>query len=156
MKRVLTDRGWSVVFVVVLIISALVVIWSVFGCEVHREPGKPPTYNVDPNKAAQIEAGVEAGISAVEAFAVLWPGAAGLAGALTLALGAWRKAKKNFEVEQTMTRGYYTTTAALVESIEDFKEAHPSEWKKLKAQLGEMGSKSENVIRAIRGLAPKT
>ncbi len=109
--------------------------------------------SADPNTTLAVEGAAEAGVGILQALAVLWPGAAAGAAGLTVALKAWRNAKKNLATSETNSEQYYHATEGLVSAIGHYRNENPERWKKLKVKLeNAIGPEAENVIRAIRGL----
>lgn len=129
----------------------MVPVFFVPGCEELKRAA-----SADPNTATAIEGAAEAGVGILQALAAIWPGAAVGAGALGTALAAWRKAKGKLAASKTEGEAYYHTTQALVLAIDEYREANPDKWIKLKATLeGAIGPEAENIIRALRSLPPK-
>jgi len=126
------------------------------GCIESTDPETGETlYNVDPNTAAKVEVGTEAAVNIATILAAFWPVLLPVAGAGAGALGAWRNMKPKLTEAQTKEELYYKSTASLVSAIETLKVKNPASWEKLKAALA-IGPETENVIRALRGLPPKT
>lgn len=142
----------------ILLISALILLsLPLSGCEVSKDAvtGKK-TVRIDPNAAAKIEGGAEAGVGILNALSVMWPGFAAGAGALTLALREWRKVKGKLTEKQNESDMYYNTTEALVTAIEQYRDENPDKWKKLKEKIEKaVGPGAESIIRAIRELPQK-
>lgn len=85
-----------------------------------------------------------------------WPPAAAIGGILAGLIGMWKKLKPQVTEAQDEAYLNYTVVAALVESIEKWKEGRPDDWAYLKTKLEKaIGPKAEAVIRALRNLPPK-
>lgn len=122
---------------------SVVFILFICGCQANPQTGQA---ELKPDVVAAIDKAAEKTSEQLKiwgpAATAAYPPAAGIVGILGLLVGAWQKRKSNRA---------HGTTAALVSGIEEFKDANPTEWKKLKDRL-HIGPEAENVIRAMRGL----
>lgn len=111
---------------------------------------------VDSNAVAVVEPYAETGIGALGALSGFIPVLAPFA---TLAIGiygTWKKIKPKLTQAQTEATMYHSATESIVVAIEDFKKTYPDKWAELEAKLVKsIGPKTENIIRALRGLGPK-
>ena len=97
---------------------------------------------------------------AVAGASTFWPIAAPIfegIGILLLGIGGtWLKLRRPLTEAQGEAKQFYGVTAALVESIKQWRLERPEDWKYLEEKLSNaIGDKAENVIRALRGLPPK-
>ena len=139
-----------------LLIVLLLVMPTISGCKttINPETGAEQK-QIDPEIAEKVEQGAEAGIAIGSVLSAFMPGLTGIVGIAAGALGAWKKIKPKLTEAQSESRMYYTATESVVTAVDEFKKSNPTEWKKLKSLLEKhLGSKAENVIRAIRGLPP--
>ena len=144
-----------------LIVIGLVLL-PIGGCITGTDPVTgEKTRSLDPN--SPIVKGAETAAQGVAALGPLF-GATGtlIAGIAAGAYGAWKKVKPSLVTAKTQAQHYYAATAATVAGIEEFKELQPEAWsvlgEKISEQLTQQGIDAkvvENVIRGIRGLAPK-
>lgn len=140
---------------------ALVLCIAAFGCKTTKDPVTgEKRYSVDPNDAAVVEAVVEGGAALAPLFG---PIGTAIGGLLLGGLGVWRKVKPDLVKERTKAEHYHATAAATVTALEEFKNASPEEWLRVKklveAQLLKQGVDPlviENIIRGLRGLPPKS
>ncbi len=107
-----------------------------------------------------VDAGETLTPTTVATGSAIWPVLAPIlqvAGGLLAGLFAmWRKLRKPLTEAQGEAKQFYGITAALVESIKQWKLERPDDWEYLEAKIvSAIGSKAENVIRALRGLPPK-
>ena len=133
----------------------MVLLLCVGGCLKTITDGKK-TYSIDPNEAVKYEKPVEDTVNILNAlsplFPVLIPFATGLGGIY----GAYKLQKPKLTKAQSESELYHNTAGSLVAALEKFKETNPNEYAKLKERLVKtIGSDTENVIRALRGLPPK-
>lgn len=111
---------------------------------------------VDPNIATAIESGAQATIGILAILGTLWPVLIPIGTGIGGALVTWRKVKPKLTEAQSEATMYHSATESVVTALEDFKEKYPEGWDKLKAEFTHtIGSNTENIIRAIRGLPPK-
>ena len=143
-----------------MLLLVVLIALCVAGCVESMDPATGETvYNVDPDAAAKVERGVEAGIGVLQALSIFWPELlpAGVVIGLGGALATWRKMKPKLTEAQAREALYFATTEEIVTAIEQYKTDNPAAWKKLGDEIGDkIGPEAENVIRAIRGLKPKT
>ena len=142
---------WSAVFVLFLV-----------GCIESKDPNSVKLYQLDPNskivKAIDVAASqAEIARAVANALSVWVPGAGIVSIGIGWFAGLWRKLNPVLAKASTKAEKFYGTTTALVSAIEDFKTTNPAEWAKISDHLsGVIGPNTENIIRAIRGLPPKT
>ena len=139
------------------LILTICILLAVTGCVTETASDGTKTVRIDAEKAEQFEQGAEAGISIMQALVVVWPGFAVLSATLAGVLGAWRTQKGKLIIAQSETKMYHSVTASLVGAIDDYREAYPANWGKLRTQLADtIGPEGENIIRALRDLPAKT
>ena len=141
-------RKWLLSIVLVLFLA---------GCtKVISEDGEA-TYKINPIISEKIEAPIEATGNLLTALAPVLPyaGTAGLA--LLSALGIYRKTvKPQFEEAKTEANLYHTSMHTVVMIIEDIKKNDKELWLKIEPFFdSKVGTITENLIRALRGLEPK-
>lgn len=144
----------------ILLLAVVMLAMFVGGCQ---KAGTDPNtgevvYVMDSNALKMAETGEQIGeiiIKVAPFLSVYWPPAMLITGILGGVLGAWKKLKPQVTAANTKAQLYYDTTGAVVSGIERFKIENPEEWLKLEEKIKKMvGPEAENVIRALRGLAP--
>ncbi len=117
------------------------------------EQGKK-TWRLDPIKTEKVEKTIEEGASLIGA---LYPPALAAIIPLLGALGYWKtKIKPKFLEARTEANLYHASTHTLVQVVEDIKKNQPEIWKEIEPFLkSRIGTNTENVIRAMRGLPAK-
>ena len=141
-------KKWILTFVVLLALS---------GCRVSKDPVTgEELYSVDPNTAAKVETGAEAAIGIGTVASTFYPVLLPIVTLLSGALVAWRKMKPKLTEAQSEAEMHHSATRAVVGVLEKFKDDNPDEWAKLEERFVKaIGPKTENIIRALRGLPPK-
>ena len=139
------------------VLLAMVLLICMGGCIKTTTDDGETTYRVDPNEIAKYEKPVEDSVDILTALSPLFPILLPIATGIGGVLGLWRLQKPKFVKAQAESELYYNTANSLVAALEKFKETNPTEYVKLKERLVKtIGSNTENVIRALRGLPPKT
>jgi hypothetical protein len=82
---------------------------------------------------------------------------------LTGVLGAWYRIKPRLTAAKSEAAQYHAVAASTVEALEAFKVSNPEQWAQLGTLISEQLTRQgvdpkvvENVIRALRGLPPKS
>jgi hypothetical protein len=129
----------------------LLIIWVVVGgCQVNPSNGK---LEITPLALPAIESGVDTGKALVddwgELITAVYPPAGLAVGALGALLAGYQKRKNN---------SISGVSSGLVLALEEYKDSHTNEqWAELEPLIeSRIGPKGENIIRAIRGLSPKS
>jgi len=139
------------------VLLAAVMCLCLVGCLKTVTPDGETKYSIDPNKAEKIEVIAEPVVGVLQALAPLYPALIPFATALGGAFAAWKTQKPKLVKAQTEGELYQNTTGTLVAILEKFKQTNPDEWAKLEEKLADkIGPETENVIRVLRGLPPKT
>ena len=135
-------------------IISIVFVLCVLGCTKEINEQGQTTWKLDPIRTEQVESAIESGASLLS---VVYPPAGAAAVAILGALGIWRKKiKPNYEKAKTEANLYHTSTHTLVQVIEAIKKDEPELWEKIEPFMdSRIGTNTENVIRAIRGLPAK-
>ncbi len=138
------------------VLLAMVLLICMGGCIKTTTDDGETTYRVDPNEIAKYEKPVEDTVNILTALSPLFPFLIPFATGIGGALGIWKLQKPKLVKARTKSELYYDTANSLVATLEKFKETNPTEYVKLKERLVKtIGSNTENVIRALRGLPPK-
>jgi len=127
------------------------------GCRVTTDPETgEKLVQVDPNTAAKIETGASAAATGLTVLSPFVPWLTPVAGIVAGVLGAWLKIKPKLTAAQSDATMYHSATESIVLALESFKTSNPTEWRKLSKILGDnTGVRTENVVRALRGLPAK-
>jgi hypothetical protein len=126
------------------------------GCIKSIDSSGKTTYAFDPNKGMAVQKGLDVAAGTATGVSAVWPPAAIIGVILTGLAGVWRKTNPVLAAATSEQQKYYDVSASVVAAIEAFKDAAPTEYEKLKAELVKaVGPNAENVIRAIRNLPPK-
>ncbi len=148
-----------------MLVACVILAVGVAGCVTSTDPvtGQKQV-SVDPNVAAQAEAGAEAATAILALLTPFLPWAGVISTALLSILGTWLKMKPKLVRVQSEAEMYHSAASSTVLGIEEFKKAYPDEWGKLEMKLDilkdeiispEDRLKIENVIRGLRGLSSK-
>lgn len=139
------------------LLISIVFVLCVLGCTKELNEQGKTTWKLNPVITEQVEQATEGTASILTALTPFFPPAGAVGATLLAALGIWRKKiKPNYEKAKTEAELYHTSTKTLVEVIEEIKANQPEVWSKLKPILeSNIGQNMENVIRALRGKAPK-
>ena len=142
-----------------IVCVVMLAVLCVAGCITSVDSEGKKTYRIDPNESAKYEGGAEGVAALLQALSPFVPYVGTGSLAILTALGIYRgKIKPKLETAQTEADLYHTSTHTLVAVIEEIKVKQPELWEKLKPFLNDtqMGQNTENVIRALRSLPPKS
>lgn len=139
------------------VIMVIVLLGLVSGCIPVPDPNTGETkYKPDPNIVSAVEKTIEVAIGVGTATTPLLPWMAPIVALAAGAYATYKRQKPKLVAAETSAAKAHSVTEALVNVLEDFKEQEPEKWKKLKALMSDyVGTETENVIRALRGLPPK-
>ena len=114
------------------------------GCSLQEGADGTTKLVADPAKVEAVEETATGLLGVLAALSVMFPPAGVALGGLAGALGLWAKHKNRLKAGYGMT-----------DAIDDFKTEYPDEWLLLKPYLTKnLGAKSENAVRTMRGLPP--
>lgn len=133
----------------------------VVGCVKTVDPNTGQTLvGLDPNIPAIVEPIVQAGAGLAPLFG---PIGAAIGGVLVGILAAWRKIKPSLVAAKAEAEQYHAAASAVVTALEEFKGTNAEAWKEIGLYISQQLTKQgidpktiENVIRALRGLPPKS
>lgn len=148
----------KMLIVVAQVLAVAFVLVLMFGCErVQTDDGM--VTRLDPNSSVLrlVETGVAVASDVATATSPFLPIMAGVGAVSSTVLGLWlRKIKPQLTRAQSDADMYENVAEATVSAIDELKKTHPDEWAALKEKLRKtVGPETENVIRYVRGLAPK-
>jgi len=148
-------------YLVVCVILGL----SFIGCVASEDPVTgEKKYSIDPNAAETAEASAEAGLTILKVLSKTWPGLLSAASIIGGGLGVWRKVKPKLTRAQNEAEIYHTLGSVTIDGINEWRRLYPDHWEELKLELDKLKDKAlsaedrkkiENLIRGLRGKAPK-
>lgn len=148
-----------------ILLLAVLLMLAFGGCIVGTDESGRKTYSVDPNIAEKFEQGAAVGeVILALLYSLGWPVGGVIAGYLGHALQTWKLVKPKLVKAQSEAEMYHTAALTTSIGLEEFRKAYPEYWKELAALLDKAKDdfispkdqlKIENVIRGLRGLAPK-